>query len=110
MTDSILEIFAGGGLSAVALKLGYDYLKAKAPVNAGHEATSSLIDKLQGEAEKWQKLYDETHRLLDVQRETNTLLRSQNAMMRLLLIQKGVSEAELIAIGAIHPAEHHDHG
>ena len=108
MTEDVQTALGGAGLLGIFLKLAYDYVKAKGPQNAGHEATTSLIDKLQKEAEKWQSLYDETHKLLDAQRETNTLLRSQNAMMRLLLIQKGVTETELIAIGAIHPAEHHE--
>lgn len=108
MIEEILKwLLGGGGLIAVG-KIALDYSKSKAPVNAAHDAATSMMEKLQQEAAKWQQLYDETHKLLEAQRDTNTLLRSQNAMMRMLLVQKGVTEPELIAIGAIHPSEHHD--
>ena len=62
--------------------------------------TDAHIDRLEADAQRWKEMYDETHKLLEEQRETNALLRSQNAMMRMLLIQKGITPAELTAIGA----------
>ena len=64
-------------------------------------AHDGLLDRIQADAEHWRKLYDETHKLLEEQRETNSLLRNQNNMMRLLLIQKGLSLDELTAIGVM---------
>jgi hypothetical protein len=80
--------------------------------DAGNTGHVTLIKELQEEAKKWRLMLDEEkaenakqrsviEAELRVMREGNILLRAQNQMLRMILLNKGVSEAELTAIGAI---------
>jgi len=94
--------------AVVAAGFGFRHVLSKLNLTtASDSAQQALVINLQKEASKWQSLYDETHRLLEAQKDTNNLLRIQNAMMRQLLISKGLTEAELTAIGAIAVGGHH---
>lgn len=89
-----------GTLISVALGLRYFVSKQNLSV-AGDSAHRDLIKNLQDERDEWKinaqqraKEHDENVALI-------SLLRSQNAMLRLLLLNKGVTEAELTAIGVV---------
>ena len=100
---------AFGGIATAAFAIRHALSKLNL-TTTNDTAQQALILNLQKEALKWQQLYDDTHKLLEVQRETNSLLRIQNAMMRQLLISKGLTENELAAIGSsLIEQSPHDH-
>lgn len=68
---------------------------------ANTSATIATITNLQSEAKKWETRHDELQRQHEEHTELISLLRSQNAMLRLILIQKGVTVEELTAIGVV---------
>lgn len=98
---------AGTALGAlVAAGFGFRHVLSKLNLTtASDSAAQGLVNNLRHEAGKWQRLYDETHKLYEAQREANILLRAQVMMMRQMLLSKGMTETELIAIGAILPPE-----
>jgi hypothetical protein len=104
-TDTIQSLGAGLG-AVVAAGFGFRHVLSKLNLTTNSDsAQQGLVNNLRHEAGKWQKLYDETHRLYEAQRDANVLLRAQVMMMRQMLINKGMTENELIAIGAILPPE-----
>ena len=92
----------GWGLSALtggALGLRHFLSKQGVSIAAdGHQ--KGVMNDLREERNKAVEKADSLQKMIDELHENNALLRSQVAMMRLLLIQKGITEAELIAIGA----------
>jgi hypothetical protein len=68
-------------------------------------AQQGLVNNLRHEAGKWQKLYDQTHCSTRPSVTPTCCLRAQVMMMRQMLLSKGMTEQELIAIGAILPPE-----
>ena len=94
---------AGGALYFIRQLIAKTQREGKdnAVHGAGSDATTGLIATLQGEAKKWQERHDEIVKQHEENIELIALLRSQNAMLRLILIQKGVTTEELTAIGVI---------
>jgi hypothetical protein len=64
-------------------------------------ANEVLIKNLQAERDGHKAECDRLQAMIDEIREQNSLIKSQNAMMRMMLINKGVSIEELTAIGAM---------
>jgi hypothetical protein len=92
--------------AVVAAAFGFRHVLSKLNLTTTSDsANQTLIVNLQADRNEWKKLYDETHKLYQAQRESNILLRAQVMMMRQMLIAKGMTEQELIAIGAVLPPE-----
>jgi SMC interacting uncharacterized protein involved in chromosome segregation len=78
------------------------YLLSKQGVALNSDsAHTTLIKNLKSERDEWKAHAIEREKEHDAQREEIALLKSQNAMLRMLLIQKGVTIEELTAIGAM---------
>lgn len=101
ITEALSPVGVSIGTIAAAAFVFRHALSKSNLTTVSDAAQQQLVTNLQNEAAKWQKMYDEAHKLLDEAKETNRLLRTQNAMMRQLLISKGLTEAELTAIGAV---------
>jgi hypothetical protein len=101
---------AGAAVGAVvAAAFGFRHVLSKLNLTTTSDnANATLITNLQADRDQWKRIYDETHRLYQEQRDANVLLRAQVMMMRQMLISKGMTEQELIAIGAVLPPERHD--
>ena len=90
------------GVAATVIGLALRHFFSKQRVSLdGDAAHSNLIANLKNERDEWKAHAEERDREHDRQRDEIALLRSQNAMLRMLLIQKGVTIEELTAIGAM---------
>ena len=98
---------AGAAVGAVvAAAFGIRHALSKLNLTTtSDQANANLIQNLQADRDQWKRIYDETHKLYQAQRDANVLLRAQVMMMRQMLIAKGMTEQELVAIGAVLPPE-----
>lgn len=60
-----------------------------------------FMNDLKEEAKNWEQRHDDLYKIHQENVELIQLLKMQNTMMRMLLINKGISEFELAAIGVI---------
>jgi len=94
----------GGGFTAggIALRMLLTWFRKQ---NSGDHLLAERdlhMAALKGDLKDCKDAHAEKLAEIEAIREQNTLLRIQNAMMRQMLLAKGVTEAELIAIGAMH--------
>lgn len=103
-----LDLSETGALLGSVVAAGFAFRHVLSKLNlttTSDSANQALIVNLQSERNGWKSSYEEMHRLYLAQREANILLRAQVMMMRQMLIGKGMTEQELIAIGAVLPPE-----
>jgi hypothetical protein len=92
--------------AVVAAGFGFRHVLSKLNLTTTSDsANQTLILNLQADRDQWKKTYDRVDKLYQAQRDANVLLRAQVLMMRQMLLSKGMTEQELIAIGAILPPE-----
>lgn len=102
----------GGGL---LIRLALSFLTRQGLITAGDNSQRSLIEDLRAEAKKWQDLHEKTEASREKEREQHEKdmliirqahndnlvllgeMRNQNKMLRMLLIQRGMSASELDA-------------
>jgi hypothetical protein len=92
--------------AVVAAAFGFRHVLSKLNLTTTSDsANQTLILNLQADRDQWKKTYNRVDKLYQAQRDANVLLRTQVLMMRQMLLSKGMTEQELIAIGAILPPE-----
>ena len=111
--QDVLFGLLGTGVAGVALRAGITWMGRQGMIQTGDNSQKELIERLSSEAAKWQAIHakeilareeDRIQHAKDMdtarqQHNDNLILlgetRAQNKMLRMLLIQRGMSSEEL---------------
>lgn len=103
-SDDITNYILGLGGIGLAARYAITWMKRQGLADAGVDSQKQLIADLRTEAKKWEVLYNkevndhtEARKQYDATIELLGEVRNQNKMLRLLLIQRGMSAEELDA-------------
>lgn len=108
MNDTLLSnvLLGAGGLTgaSILLRMIWTWLTRQGMITQGDSSQKDLIANLTLEAERWRKMHEEavkTHEDAKRQHEATLILlgevKIQNKMLRMLLIQRGMTHEELDA-------------
>lgn len=102
-TYTDVAVWTGGaGLLGFIVRAGITWLSRQGLIQAGDNTQKDLIMSLNAEAHKWQELHEDALAQHEQTKRLLVALQIQNAMLKMLLKQHGVSTEEIAeAIEAI---------
>lgn len=100
--DPVVQGAGGVGIVGIGGRLLLSWWRKQNDADKSIDRNDAYIKRIEDEAKKWEARHAELMAQHEEHQELITLLKVQNTMMRQLLISKGMTEAELAAIGALH--------